>query len=157
MLATNLEYDRHFGRIMTGKIYAGKIKVGDKLKTLSRTGKVIEEGKVLNIMARRGLEKIKIEEAYAGEIVSIAGLSKTSVTDTICSLDNSDSIPVRLQSSNLKFRRRNWILLLFLLCLVPMIHHWPAKTVNMCHLSRFAIVCSKKVLGTLCCSQLFFR
>lgn len=84
-MATNLEVDKHFGRVLTGRISSGIIRVGDKLKGITRTGVLIEQSKVLKLMSRAGLEKVQVKEAIAGDIISIAGFPKTGVTDTICS------------------------------------------------------------------------
>jgi GTP-binding protein len=84
MLISSLDYDRVFGRILTGKIYSGSVKVNDKVKGVSRTGDLVEEGKVFQLMETKGLTRISVKEAHAGSIISIAGFSKTGVTDTIC-------------------------------------------------------------------------
>ena len=55
-----------------------------QIKSLSRDGKVIETGRISKLLAFRGLERIGVEEAQAGDIVAIAGLTKTTVADTIC-------------------------------------------------------------------------
>lgn len=84
MLITNIEPDDYLGRIVSGRVYSGSVKVGTKLQALSRDGKVIEEARVLKILARNGLERSIIEEAQSGDIVGLAGFSQASVTCTIC-------------------------------------------------------------------------
>lgn len=84
MLVSSLDYDRVFGRILTGKIYAGSIKVNDKIKGVSRLGEPVEEGKVFQLMETRGLNRVTVKESFAGSIVSIAGFNKAGVTDTLC-------------------------------------------------------------------------
>lgn len=84
MLISSLDYDRVFGRILTGKIYSGSVKVNDKIKGVSRTGDLVEEGKVFQLMETKGLQRIPVKEAHAGNIISIAGFSKSGVTDTLC-------------------------------------------------------------------------
>jgi GTP-binding protein len=93
--ATNLENDKHLGRLLTGRITSGTVKVGDKLKGLTRTGALIENSKVLKLLGRSGLDKTYVNEAYAGDIISIAGFPKTGVTDTICSLDCNTPVPTK--------------------------------------------------------------
>ena len=82
MLATTIEADPYLGRILTGRISAGRVTPGMTIKALSRDGKVIEQGRASKVLAFRGLERVPVEEATAGEIVAIAGLSQATVADT---------------------------------------------------------------------------
>ncbi|SIS75864.1 GTP-binding protein [Roseivivax lentus] len=86
MLATTLGADPFVGRILTGRVESGKLKVGATVQALSRVGQKIEQFRVTKIQAFRGLGQQDIEEAIAGDIVSIAGMSKATVSDTICAL-----------------------------------------------------------------------
>jgi len=86
MLATTLGADPFVGRILTGRVESGKLKVGATVQALSRIGQKIEQFRVTKITAFRGLAQQDIEEAAAGDIVSIAGMSKATVADTICAL-----------------------------------------------------------------------
>ena len=92
MLATTLEYDPFVGRILTGKIMAGTVTVNMPIHALSREGKVIETARISKIMAFHGLERVALQEAHAGDIVSIAGLTKATVADTLCAPDVMDPI-----------------------------------------------------------------
>ncbi|GGL94099.1 translational GTPase TypA [Pseudooceanicola nanhaiensis] len=86
MLATTLGADPFVGRILTGRVESGRLKVGATVQALSRIGQKIEQFRVTKITAFRGLGQQDIEEASAGDIVSIAGMSKATVADTICAL-----------------------------------------------------------------------
>ena len=86
MLATTLGADPFVGRILTGRVETGKLKVGATVQALTRHGQKIEQFRVTKIQAFRGLAQQDIEEAQAGDIVSIAGMSKATVADTICAL-----------------------------------------------------------------------
>jgi GTP-binding protein len=86
MLATTLGSDPFVGRILTGRVETGRLKVGATVQALSRVGQKIEQFRVTKIQAFRGLGMQDIEEALAGDIVSIAGMSKATVADTICAL-----------------------------------------------------------------------
>ncbi|MCJ7873665.1 translational GTPase TypA [Marinovum sp. 2_MG-2023] len=86
MLATTLGSDPFVGRLLTGRVETGKLKVGATVQALSRVGQKIEQFRVTRIQAFRGLAQQDIEEAQAGDIVSIAGMSKATVADTICAL-----------------------------------------------------------------------
>ncbi|WP_424972274.1 translational GTPase TypA [Dinoroseobacter sp. S76] len=86
MLATTLGSDPFVGRILTGRVESGTLKVGATVQALSRIGQKIEQFRVTKIRAFRGLSQQDIDEAQAGDIVSIAGMSKATVADTICAL-----------------------------------------------------------------------
>ena len=86
MLATTLGADPFVGRILTGRVESGRLRVGQTVQALSRVGQKIEQFRVTRIQAFRGLTTQDIEEAAAGDIVTIAGMSKATVADTICAL-----------------------------------------------------------------------
>ena len=92
MLATLLEYSPYFGRMLTGRIISGTAKNLMNFKAINLDGKLIEQGRLTKLHVFRGVEKIAVEEAVAGDIVSIAGLEKASVADTICDLSVSSPI-----------------------------------------------------------------
>ncbi len=95
MLATILEANPYLGRLLTGRIQTGTVKMNMPLKGLTRDGQVIEQGRVTKILAFRGLERVPVEEASAGDIVAIAGLSKTTVADTLCEISVTTPILAR--------------------------------------------------------------
>ena len=84
MLATTLEANPYLGRILTGRIQTGTVKVNMAIKSLSRDGKLIENARISKVLAFRGLERVPVDEAHAGDIVALAGLTTTTVADTIC-------------------------------------------------------------------------
>jgi GTP-binding protein len=95
MLATTLEANPYLGRVLTGRIASGTAKQNLTIKSLARDGSVIEQGRITKLLAFRGLERVPVEEASAGDIVAIAGLTKTTVADTICVL--SVEAPIKSQ------------------------------------------------------------
>lgn len=95
MLATTLEANPYLGRILTGRIQTGKIKMNMSIKALSRDGKVIEQGRASKVLAFRGLERIPVEEAEAGDIIALAGLTKATVADTICDMSVETALPAQ--------------------------------------------------------------
>ncbi|MCC5988717.1 MAG: translational GTPase TypA [Pararhodobacter sp.] len=95
MLATTLSADPFLGRILTGRVESGRLKVGATLKALSRTGERLEQFRVSKILAFRGLSQQAIDEAVAGDIVTLAGMSKATVADTLC--DPSIDTPLPAQ------------------------------------------------------------
>ena len=86
MLATTLGSDPFVGRILTGRVESGQAKVGQTVQALTRHGQKIEQFRITKIQAFRGLQMQDIETAEAGDIVSLAGMSKATVADTICAL-----------------------------------------------------------------------
>jgi GTP-binding protein len=95
MLATTLSADPFLGRILTGRVESGSLKAGETLKALSRTGEKLEQFRVTKIMAFRGLAQQAIDVAEAGDIVTLAGMSKATVADTLC--DPSIDVPLPAQ------------------------------------------------------------
>ncbi|MFD0978601.1 translational GTPase TypA [Tropicimonas aquimaris] len=95
MLATTLGADPFIGRTLTGRVESGKLKVGATVQALSRIGQKIEQFRVSKIQAFRGLGMQEIDEAVAGDIVTIAGMSKATVADTICALAVAESLPAQ--------------------------------------------------------------
>lgn len=83
MLATLLDRDNFLGRILTGRIASGKLTANMPIRALDGEGNVIETGRASKIMAFRGLERVPVEEANAGDIISLAGLSVATVANTI--------------------------------------------------------------------------
>ena len=95
MIGTILEANPFLGRIITGRIESGSVKPNQAVKVLHHDGTLIENGRISKILAFRGLERQPIEEAQAGDIVAIAGLSKGTVADTFC--DPSVTEPLHAQ------------------------------------------------------------
>ncbi len=95
MIGTLLEANPYLGRIITGRVTSGTAKPNQTVKVLSGDGSTVETGRISKILAFRGLERQPIEEAVAGDIVSIAGLVKGSVADTFC--DPSVDTPIKAQ------------------------------------------------------------
>lgn len=83
MLVTAIEANPFLGRILTGRIETGTVKVNQNVHAMSADGKIIERGRVSKILAYRGLERVPLDEAHAGDIIAIAGLTTATVADTI--------------------------------------------------------------------------
>src|SRR5881227_1626031 len=95
MIGTILEANPYLGRIITGRITSGSIKPNQSVKVLGGDGKLIENGRITKIIAFRGIERTPIDEAEAGDIVAIAGLTKGTVADTFC--DPAVDTPLKAQ------------------------------------------------------------
>ena len=83
MLTTQIDSDPYVGTLYLGRVESGSIRIGTKLVALDPEGKKVGEGKVTKLFGRVGLEKVAIEKAAAGEIVSIAGIAGGGVNVTI--------------------------------------------------------------------------
>ena len=93
MLATTLSADPYLGRILTGRVESGRIGTGTTLKALSRSGDRLEQFRVTKILAFRGLTQTAIDEAVAGNIVTLAGMTKATVADTLCAPEIDAALP----------------------------------------------------------------
>jgi GTP-binding protein len=87
MLATTLEADPYLGRVLTGRIHTGTVRVNQTVKSLAADGSFIEQFRVAKILAYRGIERNALEVAEAGDIVALSGMARTTVADTICALE----------------------------------------------------------------------
>ena len=95
MLATTLGADPFIGRILTGRVESGTLKAGETVKALSRDGTLIENFRCTKILAFRGLGQQPIDMAEAGDIVSLAGMSKATVADSIVAPSVSEALPAQ--------------------------------------------------------------
>src|ERR1700677_1190591 len=95
MLGTILEANPYLGRIVTGRIFSGSVKPNQPVKVLDRHGTVVEVGRVTKVLAFRGLERMPIEEGFAGDIVSIAGLPEAFVSHTVCAPEVTEPLPAQ--------------------------------------------------------------
>lgn len=99
MLVNNIESNAYVGKCLFGKIETGTIRLNDKIKCLSPPipgapkSIISEEVRVVKLFVRRGLQQVPIEEAAAGDIISLAGPSNASVNSTICSLEVNEAVP----------------------------------------------------------------
>ncbi|MFC4668862.1 translational GTPase TypA [Seohaeicola nanhaiensis] len=95
MLATTLAADPFIGRILTGRVETGTLRAGASVKALGRDGEIIETFRVSKILAFRGLSQSAIDVAEAGDIVTLAGMSKATVADTIAAPEITVPIPAQ--------------------------------------------------------------
>ncbi|MBY0336835.1 MAG: translational GTPase TypA [Acetobacteraceae bacterium] len=93
MNAAILEYDNFLGRILTGRIEQGTARVNMPVKVLRADGSQVETGRLTKLLTFRGLERIPVDEAQAGDIIAIAGLSDSTIPDTICAPEVSAPLP----------------------------------------------------------------
>ena len=95
LLGTILEANPYLGRLVTGRIKSGSAKPNQAVKVLDHDGKLIETGRITKLLAFRGLERVPVDEAEAGDIVAIAGLPNATVAMTICDPTVETPIPAQ--------------------------------------------------------------
>jgi GTP-binding protein len=83
MVASILEYDNFLGRVLTGRIEQGHARINMPVKVLRLDGTTVETGRLTKLLSFRGLDRVPVEEAQAGDIIAVAGLSDTTIPDTI--------------------------------------------------------------------------
>ncbi len=93
MNASILDYDNFLGRVLTGRIEQGRARLNMPLKVIRSDGTIIETGRLTKLMSFRGLERVPVDEAVAGDIIAIAGLTDSTIPDTICSPEVMAPLP----------------------------------------------------------------
>lgn len=91
MLVSNIDYDDYLGRIAVGRIERGSIKAGMPIAICKKEKNA--QGKVAKLFTYQGLKRTEVEEATAGDIVSLSGIADINIGDTICDLNNPEKIP----------------------------------------------------------------
>lgn len=91
-LVTLLDRDNFLGRVLTGRVNSGTVKVNQPIHALDMDGKVIETGRASKIMTFQGLERVPTDEAKAGDIISLAGLTVATVSNTIADTSVTEAI-----------------------------------------------------------------
>src|SRR5215207_260261 len=95
LLGTILEANPYLGRVVTGRIISGSVKPNQPAKVLDASGNIVEQGRISKVLAFRGLERTTLDEAFAGDIVSIAGLPEATVAHTICAPEVMEPLPAQ--------------------------------------------------------------
>ncbi|MCB0214651.1 MAG: translational GTPase TypA, partial [Anaerolineae bacterium] len=92
MQAATLSYDDYVGRQATGRILEGKVKKGEVITRIEVSGHPSHH-KVVRIEGYHGLQKIEMDQAFVGDIVSISGIPEVMIGDTLCSPDKIVQLP----------------------------------------------------------------
>jgi len=107
MVASILEYDNYLGRVLTGRVEQGRARLNMPVKVLRQDGSVVETGRLTKLLGFRGLDRVPVEEAAAGDIVAVAGLSEATIPDTVGAPDLAGplvAIPVDPPTLAMTFR-----------------------------------------------------
>ncbi len=107
MVASILEYDNFLGRVLTGRVEQGRARLNMPVKVLRQDGTVVETGRLTKLLSFRGLDRLTVEEAEAGEIIAVAGLSEATIPDTVGAPELTEplyAIPVDPPTLTMTFR-----------------------------------------------------
>jgi GTP-binding protein len=107
MNAAILEADNFLGRILTGRVEQGIAKTNMPVRVIRQDGTIVESGRLTKLMTFSGLDRVPVDEAYAGDIIAIAGLSDATIPDTIASpevMEPLPSIPIDPPTLSMTFR-----------------------------------------------------
>ena len=107
MVASILEYDNFLGRVLTGRIEQGAARINMNVKVLRQDGSTVETGRLTKLLSFRGLDRVPVEEAEAGDIIAVAGLSEGTIPETIGAPDLTaplEAIPVDPPTLAMTFR-----------------------------------------------------
>ena len=92
MLVSNLDYDTHKGKLSIGRIWRGKVSPHDKIVVIDANSNN-NQYEVSEVLTFLGLKRIGVEEASAGDIITLAGIEQVSIGDTIASTDDPQPLP----------------------------------------------------------------
>ena len=92
MLVTTLDYDDYKGKYAIGRITRGRVRPGMAVAHLTREGEM-KRGRVGQVFTWRGLARMEVEEATAGDIVALTGIADANISDTIADFDNPEALP----------------------------------------------------------------
>ena len=93
MQVSSLDYDDYVGRLGIGRVTRGTIKQGEQIAVCKRDGS-IGRSKITKLYVYNGLSKVEVTEAYAGDMVVIAGLDEISIGETICNVNHIEPMPM---------------------------------------------------------------
>ncbi len=88
-----LDYNDFVGRIGIGRVFRGTIHVGQQVALMKLDGSV-KQFRVTKLMGFFGLKRLEIEEAYAGDLISISGMEDINVGETVCPVEHQEALPI---------------------------------------------------------------
>ena len=91
MLVSNIDYDDYVGRIAVGRLERGALRPGMNVAVCKKDGKVAN-GKIAKVYTHRGLDKVEVEEAKAGDIIEFSGIADINIGETICDPEHVEKI-----------------------------------------------------------------
>jgi GTP-binding protein len=94
MQVTSLDYSSYVGKIGIGRISRGRIKAGQDVVVLNGPDSTPVRGRINQVLNFKGLERVLVDEAVAGDIVLINGIEEIGIGSTICQPDTPDALPM---------------------------------------------------------------
>ncbi|PKL91511.1 MAG: translational GTPase TypA [Candidatus Goldiibacteriota bacterium HGW-Goldbacteria-1] len=91
-LTSAISYDNYIGKIGTGKIHNGSVRTGDNVTLIKKDGK-FENYRITKILTYEGINRVELKEAFAGDIVSLAGMDSIDVGETVTDPEHRDDLP----------------------------------------------------------------
>src|SRR5699024_11062748 len=88
---TLLDYNDYVGRIGVGRVSRGKIAVGDRVVVMKQDGSR-QSFRVTKLFGFLGLKRVEIKEAFAGGIITVSGMEKINIGESICKEDHPDAL-----------------------------------------------------------------
>ncbi len=92
LLVTTLDYDDYRGKIAVGRLFRGRIAPGDQVALINREGEISRQ-RINQLFMTRGLERIELSEASAGDIVAVTGIDAVGIGETIAAPENPEALP----------------------------------------------------------------
>ena len=92
MLVAALDYDNYIGQVAIGRIFRGKLSIGDMVSHIARDGETTSH-RLEKLFTFYGLDKLEVQEGQAGDIIALAGVSDVSIGDTIASVEHPEALP----------------------------------------------------------------
>ena len=93
LLIANLDYSDYLGRLAIGRIFSGRVAVGDQVAVAKADG-TLQTRKVTKLYGFEGLERTAVERADCGEIVALAGFEGIGIGETVTSVENPSPLPI---------------------------------------------------------------
>jgi GTP-binding protein len=93
LLIANLDYSDYLGRLAIGRIFSGKVSVGDQVAVAKKDG-TLQTTKVTKLYGFEGLERKAVEKADCGEIVALAGFEGIGIGETVTSVENPSPLDI---------------------------------------------------------------
>ena len=92
LLVAALDYDNYLGQVAIGRVFRGTVHLGDRVTMIGREGQVSSH-KLQRVFVFRGLERLEVEQAIAGDIVALTGIDQVSIGNTVAALDQAEALP----------------------------------------------------------------
>ena len=94
ILVANLDSSDYLGRIAVGRIFNGKVKIGDEVAICSPSAPEARKAKITKLYSFDGLKRIEIDNAAAGDIVCLAGMPDITIGETVTEVERQSIVPV---------------------------------------------------------------